>query len=96
MTHLAAKASAHQDADTGASLDALNGCCVGAALVNGDLLWHVVQVDRPAMNGGVVNEDTPLLHHLLHVSQAQRVGHVPSHASQHHFQRVVGPFENFA
>ena len=37
----------HQDIDAGVSLDALNGCCVGATLVDGDLLWHVVQVDRP-------------------------------------------------
>ena len=35
----------HQDIDAGVSLDALNGCCVGATLVDGDLLWHVVQVD---------------------------------------------------
>ena len=35
----------HQDIDAGVSLAALNGCCVGATLVDGDLLWHVVQVD---------------------------------------------------
>ena len=36
---------AHQDVDTGVSLDAFNGGRVGSALVDSDLLWHVVQVD---------------------------------------------------
>src|SRR5450830_128735 len=48
------------------------------------------------MHGGVVNENTPLLHHLLDMAQAQRVGNIPAHANQHHFQRVVEPLENFA
>ena len=36
---------AYHDIDVRVGLDAFNGCCVGAALVNGDLLWHIVQVD---------------------------------------------------
>ena len=36
---------AHQDINIGVGLDAFNGRRVGAALVNGDLFWHVVQVD---------------------------------------------------
>ena len=36
---------AQHNVDAGVSLDALNGRCVGATLVDGDLLWHVVQVD---------------------------------------------------
>ena len=36
----------HQDINAGVSLDALNGCCVGATLVDGDLIWHIVQADR--------------------------------------------------
>src|ERR1035437_8156997 len=153
----------HQDVYAGISLDAFNGGRIGAALVDGDLLWHIVQVDgpfqkaarrslislgsqkkihciagtinrtvkvlplachfdvgfihspaqtnrsfappkhagqhrqhlcRPAMQGGVVNKNTALLHHFLHMSQTQRVGHVPAHASQHDFQRVVEPFEH--
>ena len=35
----------HQDVDTGISLDTFNGRCIGAALVDGDLLGHAVQVD---------------------------------------------------
>jgi hypothetical protein len=35
----------HQDIDASVSLDALNGCCVGATLVDSDLHWHSVQVD---------------------------------------------------
>ena len=126
----------HQDIDAGVSLDAINGCCVGATLVDSDLLWRIVQVvgtfqkslgtshleigfihpptlangvlaptkyggqhrhhlDCPAMHSGVVNENTVFPHHLFNVTQAQRIGHVPSQASQHHFQRVVESFENF-
>lgn len=36
----------HQDVNTGISLDAFNGGRVGTAFVDGDLLWHVVQVNR--------------------------------------------------
>ena len=36
---------AHQDVNTGVSLDTFNDGRVGATLVDGDLLWHVVQVD---------------------------------------------------
>jgi hypothetical protein len=35
----------HQVVDTGVSLDTFNGRRIGAALVNGDLLGHTVQVD---------------------------------------------------
>jgi hypothetical protein len=48
------------------------------------------------MHGGVIHENTTLLHHLLDVAKAQGVGHIPAHAGQHHFQRIVKPFENFA
>ena len=35
----------HQDIHASVSLDTFNSSRVGAALVDGDLLWHVVQVD---------------------------------------------------
>ena len=35
----------HQDINAGVGLNAPNDRRVGAALVNGDLLWHIVQVD---------------------------------------------------
>jgi len=35
----------HQDIDAGVGFHAFNGRSVGAALVDSDLLWHVVQVD---------------------------------------------------
>jgi len=34
------------------------------------------------------------MHHFLNMSQAQRVGHVPAHAREHDFQRVVKPLED--
>ena len=48
------------------------------------------------MHGGVINENASLLHHLLHMSQAQRIGNVPAYACEHDFQRVVQPFEDLA
>ena len=35
----------HQDVNTGVGLDTFNGGRVGAAFVDGDLFWYVVQVD---------------------------------------------------
>ena len=35
----------HQAIDAGVSLDAPNGCCVGATLAGSDLLWHILKVD---------------------------------------------------
>ena len=40
------------------------------------------------MLNGRIEADLPV--------QAQRIDHVTSHASQHHFQRVVESFENFS
>ena len=48
------------------------------------------------MRGGVVDENAALLRHFLDMPQAQRVGHVPAHAGQHDFQRVVKLLEDFA
>ena len=48
--------------------------------------------DCPAMHGGVINENTALLHHFIDVAQAQRVGHVPAHTG--HIKKVVKPFED--
>ena len=36
---------AHHDVDAGVGFDTFNSGRVGAALVDGDLLWHIVQVD---------------------------------------------------
>jgi hypothetical protein len=44
--------------------------------------------------GGVVYENATLVHHFLHMSQAQRVGNVPAHTGQHDFQWAVKPLED--
>ena len=36
----------------------------------------------PAMHRRVINEHASLLHHLLDVPKAQRIGHVPAHTAQ--------------
>ena len=50
-------------------------------------------LDRPAVDGGLIDEDAALGHHLLDVTKAQRIGGVPACADQHHFHGVVQPFE---
>jgi hypothetical protein len=57
---------------------------------------HLHHFDDSALHSGVVNDNTAFPHHRFNVTQAQRIGHVPSHASQHHFQRLVAPFETLA
>ena len=53
-------------------------------------------LDRPAVDGGVIDEDAALGHHLLDVTKAQRIGGVPACADQHHFHGVVQPLDDLA
>ena len=46
------------------------------------------------MHCGVVNQNATLLHHFFNLSQAQWVRHMPAHAGEHDFQRVVQKFED--
>ncbi len=48
------------------------------------------------MDGGVVDLHATLGHHLLEISQTQRVSGVPTHANQHHLQREVQPLDHAA
>ena len=57
---------------------------------------HRRHLDRPAMQRGVIDEDPALSHHLLDVSKAQRIGRIPMHTHQHHFQRVMHPLNHLA
>ena len=50
----------------------------------------------PAVHGGVIDGYAALGHHLLDVTQAQRIGCVPAHAREHHLQRVVPPLDHLA
>ena len=54
----------------------------------GDLVCNFVSGAYPRSRGGTQSLELDL--------PRFRVVHVPSHASQHHFQRIVEPFENFA
>src|SRR5450830_2113515 len=56
-----------------------------------DCCKHRQHFDCPAMHGGVINENTALVHQFLNMSQAQWVGHVPAYACEHHFQWIVKP-----
>jgi hypothetical protein len=46
------------------------------------------------MNGGVINENAALLHHFLHMAQAQWIDDVPTNAGKHHIKRVVQPLQD--
>jgi len=49
------------------------------------------------MHSGVVHKNTAFLAIISSiVAQAQRIGHIPAHAREHHFQRVVDPFGHLA
>jgi hypothetical protein len=43
---------------------------------------------------GVIDRNAAPSHHVFEVPQAQRVGHVPAHASQDHIERIVQAFEH--
>jgi hypothetical protein len=45
---------------------------------------------------GVVYENTALLHHLHHMTQAQRVVQLQAHAGEHDFQQVLDSLEELA
>jgi hypothetical protein len=51
-----------------------------------DFLQHRNQLDDPAVNTGMVDENAALLHHLFQIAQTPRVGDVPPDAQQHDVQ----------
>ena len=53
-------------------------------------------LDRPAMNRGVIDDHSTLGLHHFNVAQSQRAGRVPANADQHHLQRVVQPLDHLA
>ncbi|KVN49674.1 hypothetical protein [Burkholderia ubonensis] len=42
----------------------------------------------------MVDRDASFGHHFLQVSQAERIGHVPTHARQDYIERVMQAFEH--
>jgi len=47
----------------------------------------------PAVNGGMIDLETTLPHHLLKISIAQRIAKMPSYTEQDHLGLEVTPFE---
>jgi hypothetical protein len=41
-------------------------------------------MDRPTMDGGMIDRDAALGHHFLEISQAQIIGQIPPDAHQDH------------
>src|ERR1035438_4205197 len=54
-------------------------------------LQHRNQLDDPAVNGGMIDEQAALLHHLFEIAQTQRVCDVPPDAQQHDVQWQSAP-----
>ena len=50
----------------------------------------------PPVNGRVIDRHATFGHHLLQMPQAQRVGYVPAHANQDHFNWIMQPLKNAA
>jgi hypothetical protein len=51
-------------------------------------------ISAPVMNALSSDRNPTLGHHFLEITQAKRIGNVPTHASQHYFQRIVQPFKH--
>ncbi len=49
-------------------------------------LQHRNELDDPALNGGMIDKQAALLHHLFEIAQAQGVGDLPPYAQQHDVQ----------
>ena len=49
------------------------------------------EANGPSMDGGVVDRNAPLGHHLLKITQAQIVGQVPAHTKQDQTGRTDAP-----
>src|SRR5882762_5957912 len=52
-------------------------------------LQYRQQLDGPAVHSRMIDRYAALSHHLFEVPQAQRIGHVPAHASQDHVERIM-------
>jgi hypothetical protein len=59
-----------------------------------NLLRDTDQLDDPAVNRGMIDEQAALLHDLFEIAQTQRVGDVPPDAQQHYVQWKSQPLDH--
>jgi hypothetical protein len=59
-----------------------------------NLLRDTDQLDDPAVNRGMIDEQAALLHDLFEIAQTQRVGDVPPDAQQHDVQWKSQPLDH--
>ena len=52
-------------------------------------------MNRPAMNGRVINGDAALIHHLLKIPQAEIASQIPTDAQQDHRTIKMTAFEHY-
>jgi hypothetical protein len=51
-------------------------------------------VNRPTMNGYVINRDAALSHHLLKIAQTETIGQIPPDAQKYHRAIKMTAFEH--
>ena len=51
------------------------------------------QLERPAMDGRMIDRDPTFGHHFFKMTQTQRIRDVPAHAPHNHLQRIVQAFQ---
>src|SRR5260370_18051316 len=56
--------------------------------------WKIDLFKNAPMPGRMVDADGALSHHLLEIPKTERIGHIPSHAQQHHIKRIMKPLQN--
>ena len=56
-------------------------------------LQYRQQLERPAMDGRMIDRRPTFGHHFFKMTQTQRIGDVPAHARQNHLQRIVQAFQ---
>src|SRR6266850_3570509 len=54
-------------------------------------LWAIL--DDPALDGRVIDRDTPLFHQLFDMTVAQGIRHIPAHTHEDDILREMGPLE---
>ena len=55
-------------------------------------LQYRQQLERPAMDGRMIDRRPTFGHHFFKMTQTQRIGDIPAHARQNHLQRIVQAF----
>jgi hypothetical protein len=59
------------------------------------LIQQRYQTDDPSVKRGMVNDDTPLSHHLLKIAQAQGISQIPADTLSNDIGGIMQAFKGF-